>query len=240
MAVKELNAEYFFSRLGISQGFFIDVGANDGVTGSMSFPLEKSGWKGFMVEPNPLLVQQIKKVRSNPVYQRAIAREKGEFEFYVVEGPGNLHGLSRLSISAEFEAHVKNHHGKIIKHQVQCTTLRDLLLENSYNGPIDFLKVDVEGHELDVFKGIDLAEIHPRVIVAEDNTKDKNKEVRHYLKQFGYEVVARSGTNNWYVQKDDKNLFWGLMWYARWTFLRWDLKRSLFRFFGKEFKSNYI
>lgn len=37
----------------IAKGFFVDVGAHDGVESSNTYALELCGWKGMCIEPNP-------------------------------------------------------------------------------------------------------------------------------------------------------------------------------------------
>lgn len=38
----------------IPKGFFVDVGAHDGVESSNTYALEKVGWSGVCIEPNPV------------------------------------------------------------------------------------------------------------------------------------------------------------------------------------------
>lgn len=47
----------------ISNGFFVDVGAHDGVESSNTLALEKVGWKGMCIEPNPFSYQSLTQVR---------------------------------------------------------------------------------------------------------------------------------------------------------------------------------
>ena len=42
-----------FSRLGVRQGFFVDVGASDGLTNSNTRLMADRGWAGLMIEANP-------------------------------------------------------------------------------------------------------------------------------------------------------------------------------------------
>jgi len=40
---------------GKSEGFYIDVGAGNGLAGSVSYAFERAGWRGMCVEPHPQL-----------------------------------------------------------------------------------------------------------------------------------------------------------------------------------------
>jgi FkbM family methyltransferase len=234
------TAIQFLEKLPLENKIFIDVGANDGITGSMSYSLEKDGWTGILIEPNPVLANHLKATRKSIVANFAISNTEIPLEFNLVSGPANLHGLSRFDYSPEFGEMVKKHSGSIEKCLVNCKKLSSVLDTNHIPKNFSFLKVDVEGHELEVFKSLNLELYQPLLIIAEDNTKDLNKSVRKFLKLYNYSVVARIGTNNFYVQGSNISKFIPSFLSAQLKFTRWDLKRIVWKFFGKEFKSNNI
>ncbi len=66
---KQLVWEFFGRR---KHGFFIEVGANDPRSGSQSWLLEQSGWRGILVEPQSALYQRLARERPNSrVYHAA-------------------------------------------------------------------------------------------------------------------------------------------------------------------------
>jgi hypothetical protein len=66
--------------------------------------------------------------------------------------------------------------------------------------PLDFLSIDVEGHEIEVLDGFDLAYWRPRLLLIEDHVLDLN--LHRTLQSRGYKWVRRSGLNAWYVPAD--------------------------------------
>jgi hypothetical protein len=68
------------------------------------------------------------------------------------------------------------------------------------------VSIDVEGHELSVLKGLTLARWRPRVLVVEDNSYYADDCVPAHLAQAGYLRFARTGCNDWYAHRDDKQL----------------------------------
>jgi len=58
--------EFFLEELFVGQdsGFFVDIGANDGVTFSNTYALERKGWRGLCVEPHPDVFEQLRRNRS--------------------------------------------------------------------------------------------------------------------------------------------------------------------------------
>jgi hypothetical protein len=61
----------------------------------------------------------------------------------------------------------------------------------------DFLSIDVEGHEIEVLRGFDLARWQPRLILLEDHVADLAKH--RYLTAAGYRIILRYENNGWYV-----------------------------------------
>ncbi len=234
------SAISFLEKLHLTNKTFVDVGANDGITNSMTYTLEKTGWSGLLIEPNPILITSLQAKRTSKIINCAISSVETPLEFNIVSGEGNLHGLSRFNYSPEFEDLVKKNSGTIEKKMVECKMLQNLLPPNNIPTDFSFLKVDVEGHELEVFKSLNLNDFQPRLIVAEDNTKDKDKAVRQYLKKFNYIVIARKGMNNYFVKRSYLLRFLPSYLSALFTFTRWDFKRLLWKLVGKEFNSQNI
>ncbi len=182
------------------QGTIIDVGAASPTADSNSHHFEATGWRTILIEPNPLRAQELREKRSALVLQCAIgnADKETEFTIYELHG-GNTDACSSLSPNARM---VKDHEKmieKITTITVQCRSLDSLLAkELSHVTKIDILSVDVEGTELDVFKGFDVAKWAPTVIVSENNYEES--PVRDYLAQFGYKLSKREGVNDFFTK----------------------------------------
>lgn len=233
----EYPLDYFLQKMNISNGKFVDVGANDGMIGSMTYDLEKKGWSGILIEPNPILVENLKKIRTSPVFPFAISSVEGDLPFYIVQGPGNLDGLSRFNYTNEFENHVKSCGGTVKKTIVQVRKISSIMSEAQDLKEIDFLKIDVEGHELEVLKSFDFEHFHPRLIVTEDNFKDADKSVRKLLRTKGYKVIARDRINYWFAPKSEvKNFLYDYL-HAKIRFVRWDIKRFIYKLINRKFQT---
>ena len=46
------------------RGFCVEVGANNGVLGSNTYYFEKAGWRGILIEPDPVVAEQCRRSRS--------------------------------------------------------------------------------------------------------------------------------------------------------------------------------
>src|SRR5262249_54515869 len=71
---------------------------------------------------------------------------------------------------------------------------------------VDWAVIDVEGGELDVLRGFDLARFTPRVLVIEDNTLGRDDRVPSLLAGAGYSQALWIGANRVFVRDSDKEM----------------------------------
>ena len=180
----------FFSQR--RDGLFVEVGANDPVAGSQTWLLEQNGWRGVLVEPQSALCEKLRRQRKNSqVFQVACS------------GPG-AEGEMDLRLAASDGASTlqpqRDTHGTdfIGTERVKVTTL-DKVLAAAGVKKIDFMSLDVEGHEIEVMRGLDFEKFQPTLILIEDGVRDLSKH--HFLKSRGYKIVKRTSLNNWYVPR---------------------------------------
>lgn len=187
-------------------GTCIEVGANNGIDDSTSFYFEKIGWDCILVEPNPYLCQEIRQVRKAKLFEYAASNKNGMTMLHVVEGSDRSHGLSTISPNEEYLTRVKIHKFSSRPVQVATTTLDEILNKAEIKGGIDFITIDVEGHEIEALGGFSLAKWKPTVMIVEGNSSAASKATRHYLKQFGYVNFLTTGVNDWYAHQSNKQI----------------------------------
>jgi len=192
-------AEIFGER---SNGACVEVGANDGRTGSASYLFEQRGWQCLLVEPIPALVEEIRKHRTCRVVNCAASSGEGEAKFFVAE---NVEAVSGLDLSPERAEWIERAGGTIKETTVRTATL-DSLLEEAGFDQLDFVTIDVEGHELSVLEGFDLNRYRPRIVILEDNSVEGDTGVIEHMTEHGYVHFKRTGVNEWYARADDAQL----------------------------------
>ena len=185
-AEDQLKDEFFAGR---RDGFFVDVGANDPKNASQSWLLEQKGWRGVLVEPQPRLAQKLRDQRRAAVFACACSSPQNAGKTLRLQISG-IHSSLNLNF---FVAGMRKE--EVI--EVPARTLDDILTEANAPAPIDLLAIDVESHEIDVLKGVNLSRWQPRLIVIEDLAF--STRLHRLLRSRGYKWVRRTGLNGWYV-----------------------------------------
>ena len=152
-------------------GFFIEVGAYDGIIGSNCYHFEKFlGWEGIAIEPSNIQYDKLKKNRKCKTINKAISDEVKDVEFLeVVEGLTQMSGINNENYTAT-ELIKKNGKSKTKKSKITTTTFEE---EIKSDIEIDYLSIDIEGGELDLLKSVDFNKYRIKVISVENNVPDK-------------------------------------------------------------------
>ncbi|MGI8809105.1 MAG: FkbM family methyltransferase [Acidimicrobiales bacterium] len=191
-------------------GFYIDVGANDPVANSVTKHFYDLGWRGINVEPALSPFERLREARTRDVNLNiGLSDREDALTFH--EFPPGLSGVSTFSAEQAAWHADKGHSSQ--ERQVPVTTLAKICAEH-VDGDIDFLTVDVEGHEREVLEGGDWSRWRPRVVVVEATqpatTNPTHLQWEHVLLGNGYAFAAFDGLNRYYVRDEDRHLAAGL------------------------------
>ncbi|HYE06660.1 MAG TPA: FkbM family methyltransferase [Planctomycetota bacterium] len=188
---------------GIGGGTCVEVGGNDGILNSNTYHFELIGWTTVVVEPIPWLCERIALARPRAtVICRAAAEAAGQCEFHVAVGAD---GMSSMADTADLRGQVQREGAHLQTIRVETETL-DRILERAKVDDIHFLTIDVEGAEMRVLRGLDLARWKPRIVIVEDNSHGRDGTVVRHLRQQGYANVHRTGVNDWFITETDREL----------------------------------
>jgi FkbM family methyltransferase len=181
-------------------GYFVDVGAFDGLYLSNTYFFEQIGWSGLCVEADPRYFDLCarNRPRSKCINAACLERDQGSVSFRVEEG-----GLfSGVGTDEDFAASI--YRNCTIPFEgfrtisVPSTSLNTLL--DAHAGAIDFASIDVEGAELQVLRGFDLERFAPRVLVLEANKPEELRDLVSYLGERGYRLARSMAWNHFFVR----------------------------------------
>lgn len=191
-------------------GFFVDIGANDGISGSNSYFFEKfRKWNGIGIEPNPLVYEKYLQNRKSDGINAAVSRLSGEMEFMQCEGYTEM--LSGLIDSYDashiqrIEKEIKQHGGSYRKIKVPCFTLNEILTKANVT-EVDYCSIDTEGNESEIIKSINFSKFSFNVFSIEWNYGSQ-KEITNFFKQKNFAKVCTTGCDIIFVNKSTIKLF---------------------------------
>jgi FkbM family methyltransferase len=195
---KYVNENFFSNK---SEGFFIDIGAHEGIQYSNTYFFEKSlHWKGICFEPNPVTFKKLKKNRSCECVNAAISDESGKFSF-VCHPCSWVSGLSskyseQHAKKWHVQEEIQNRQAQVI--QVDCFLLNNILNERNIDH-VDLLSIDTEGGELEILKSINFDAFSIDVIVVENIYNDTS--YKDFLESVGYQCVTKLLRDEIYKKK---------------------------------------
>ena len=190
----------------VPNGFYIDIGANDPNTDSVTRIFYEAGWHGINVEPVSCWQDVLAKVRPRDINLTCLvgSEETAATFFEVIED-------TRLSTTDAgiAEGHVRDFGYHLKPYDVRCTTLATICQEH-LPGPLHFLKIDVEGGEYSVLKGMDFKRFRPMVLVVEA-TKPCSAEECHdewepLILSNGYSFAFFDGLSRYYIAEEHSEL----------------------------------
>lgn len=174
-------------------GFFVEIGANDGVTQSNTLYYERyRGWRGVLVEPSQM---NFFKCRANRAPQAkvycAACVPFGYTERFVPIRYSNLMSVSELPDSdlPDIAQHLEKSRQFLQPYEdlftfgAEAKTLNDILISAEAPSSIDFFSLDVEGVELPVLQGVDHERFRFKHLLIECRAPQRMNE---YLESHGY------------------------------------------------------
>jgi FkbM family methyltransferase len=169
---------------------FIDIGANVGYFTLVAAQQVGQLGRVIAVEPNPLVAEQLRQnvarsgLSNAVVVQAACSDSNQRRSLYLanISGTGNTGQSSFSAQNARSEVSV----------DVECVTV-DQLVEGAKSTRVDLVKIDVEGAEMSVLRGMTrtLTRFRPKLIIEInperlDSFATKPGDVIGFIEGFGY------------------------------------------------------
>lgn len=195
-------------------GYYIEVGAYDGVTLSNTYFLEQMGWCGLLIEPILPFCEKAANARPRSRVVHAACSKPGAAKTAKFTIAQNVPVLSFLNADDEHKERCLREGAELIEVEVPVITLDDVIMHERQNPApfgapwiankgwcIDLISIDTEGCEIDVLDGIKLDRYKPSVLLIE-NDRPSGSEIEPYLDRRGYRKFFRQKINDFYVSKD--------------------------------------
>ena len=182
----------------IENGFYIDVGANDPDTISVTKAFYLKGWHGINIEPLPESYSKLIKVRERDINLNFGAGEKDDNLTFYIQDMGTTSEKRYAGGNANVMTIAVHPMSKICKKYVPKKEI------------IQFCKIDVEGGEKNVLLGYDFKNYRPKVFCIEATKPGTNipvhDEWEYILLQNDYIFGFQHGINRYYYDKKIEHL----------------------------------
>jgi FkbM family methyltransferase len=188
------------------KGKFVDIGCFHPTRHNNTFAMYKQGWCGINIDLNPLTVELFNFFRTKDININAAISDKEEIK--------TLYFINELNTQNTLEANhlsfLEKHHNikqeEIIKQEIKTKRL-DKILDNYNFNEIDFMNIDVEGHELNVLKTIDFLKYDIKFICIEmidhnDQSNLINEKLSIILNKNNYILEKQFGFNHIFKKKN--------------------------------------
>ena len=189
--------EAYFPNLGT--GFYVDVGCNEPVRNSNTFKLYRRGWRGINIDANAALIASFAPQRPRDCNVRAIVSDVEQ------DMTLDIYADSLFStVSAERRQELEGDRAVVRRETTRSRRLTQILDEQHAPAVFEVLSVDVEGHDLQVLKSLDLQRYQPTLIVVEmhgfDLAAPVGEPVYDYLVANGYKLASYAVMNGYFLR----------------------------------------
>ena len=155
----DLIIDYIFKNK--NNGFYLDVGSQHPISNNNTYLLFKRGWSGINIDLDKKNIDLFNMARPNDINLNfAISSNIAEKKLYFYHDKSPINTLDK--VVSDFQTATVNE----IK-RIKTTTLNIALQNLKLNNKIDYMNLDVEGHEMDIFKAFDLSVYKPSIISVE-------------------------------------------------------------------------
>ncbi len=145
-----------------NNGFYIDVGCQHPIKNNNTYHLHKKGWLGINIDLDIDNINLFNAARpKDHNIHVAVSSQIGEADLFFYHKKSPINTIDKKTSDYQ-KAHVSD-----IK-KIKTDTLNNIINNSKYNNKkFNLLSIDVEGHELEVLKGLDFIKYKPDVIVVE-------------------------------------------------------------------------
>jgi FkbM family methyltransferase len=198
----------------INVGFYVDVGANHPEIDSVTKLFYDRGWSGINIEPDERLHGELCRQRPRDINIRAgLSSQDGTLRFRSYPTDNGLSTFSSDTVRLYEALNVEPP-----RHQdasVDVLRLEEVLRKHRPSGDIHFLKIDVEGLELEVLLGNSWDRFRPWIACIERTLFHARREAATtFLAAWNYAPVFFDGINDYFVA-GEKRALWNEFSYAR-------------------------
>lgn len=203
---EDLIIDFIAQAMKIEKVTYLDIGAHHPVKFSNTYLFYTRGYRGVLVEPDPDLLSEIKRVRPRDTCIGAGVGidEAASSRFYVMS-TRTLNTFSEVE-AKRYEAMGTNRIEKVI--DIPLVTINGILAEHFAKEAPSLISIDIEGLDFEVVSALDLKRYRSPIVCvetlsySEDRNETKDLRIADLMSRNGYFVYADTYINTIFVDAE--------------------------------------
>ena len=183
-------------------GKYVDLGCFHPTRHNNTIELYRNNWHGINVDLNPLTIELFNFYRpKDKNINCAVSNKRGIINYFSNHILSPLNTLEKTHLSF-LKKKFKIERKDLKKIKIRSLTLNDILETNSFY-KVDFLNIDLEGHELKVLSNFNFKKFNINIICIEmlsynSRSLNKNRKIHKLLLKNKFKLIKKVGLNNIY------------------------------------------
>jgi hypothetical protein len=198
---EDLILENVCAFLEIARPSYIDIGAHQPIVGNNTYAFYRTGSRGVLVEPNPDLTPELRRVRpQDVVLEIGIGAKAGDEEapYYLIEGDGQLNTFSEDQVQRLRSEKGKDVVKGVIKRRL--VNINKVLAEHFPTGGPEIFSTDTEGYDVTILRTLDFDRVRPKVFCVETLAGlEVSRPILDHMQSKDYEVRGGNFVNTVFV-----------------------------------------
>ena len=195
--------KYFRSK---SKGKFVDLGCFHPTRHNNTYQLYKKKWSGINIDLNPLSIEMFNFLRPRDInLNTCLSQKKGYKKLFY---SGELSPLNTIEpYHTNFLKKNFNLSQKVFKiKKIKTENINGILKKHKFYN-IDFLSIDLEGHEFDVLNNFKFDIFKVNLICIEmlnhdSKSKKNNSKITNLLKKNNFKLIYSTGVNKFFKNNE--------------------------------------
>ena len=197
--IKELFDKNFIGK-------FLDVGCYHPTRHNNTYLMYKSGWSGMNIDLNPLTIELFDFMRPRDInINSGVSDMEIEKKLYFIDELNTQNTLDQNQLNF-----LKNHHNikesEILEKKIMTRNLNNILHDHKFYN-IDFMNLDIEGHELKVLETLDFNKINIKYLCIEmikhnEDSILNNEKIKDLLSQNNFKLIKNFDFNYIYMREN--------------------------------------
>jgi FkbM family methyltransferase len=191
---KFLNDNFFKNK---KDGIYIELGALDGqLYSNTKFFEDTLNWKGILIEPHPIKFELLQLNRPNNfLFNDLVSCETESLKFrYFVDQHAAVSGVETSLSKHHFDTYFDNEKTQNLLQNTKSILPKTLteIIKSTNLTHIDFLSLDVEGHEFEVLQSWDFSVPIDLILIETLGVQPEKDELcRKILIEKGYKFIQK-------------------------------------------------